>query len=325
MNIRYLILALTKKCNLACAYCYHGESDDQSMKPETLRQALALASSGQGPLHVQITGGEPLLEPGLLCLAVEETLKFKRETTVGLQTNGTLMTPQWVDFLKDHKVQVGLSLDGPPAINEKLRGRTNELLRGISYLEAGRLPFTVTTVVSDLNAGHLSGIPLLLSGYSQAVGFGLDLLVSKGRGLVQPANRNDFINGLRDLMKTLEQINQRRTVPIIFRELESLAAGLRIEQPVFCHACHCESLAVHPDGNFYPCGQALGDATFVSQNLDGLQDKFSILNAMNLAGKHCRDCELEGRCPGDCPSRLYYNQGQPGLACDLYRTLYKFI
>lgn len=323
MNIRYLILALTTRCNLGCSYCYHGDLPAQDMSQATLRQGISLAASGAGPLHVQLTGGEPLLAPDLLCVAVEEILNLQRPTTIGLQTNGTLLTPQWAAFLRDHRVQVGLSLDGEPVINEKSRALTNDLLRGLGLLEACQTPFTVTTVATDFNASHLSGIPLLLAGYRQAKGFGLNILINKGRRLARPAGRNNFVSGVHELMTVLKQVNLRRTAPITFREMDSLAAALQGKRQAFCYACQGESLAIHPDGTYYPCGQTLGDTAFSSRTIENTAAGFRLLGHMRQTGPSCKNCGLQGRCPGDCPSRLYYNQGQPNLACDLYRAIYE--
>ena len=62
-DIRYLILAVTSRCNLKCCYCYpaaRGDGDD--MADDLLDQALDIADHGT-PCHIQITGGEPTLVP----------------------------------------------------------------------------------------------------------------------------------------------------------------------------------------------------------------------------------------------------------------------
>ncbi|HCX89504.1 MAG TPA: radical SAM protein, partial [Deltaproteobacteria bacterium] len=64
---RYLVLLLTTACNLNCAYCYREERDHfQSMPREVAEKALRLAASSGSSFHVQITGGEPCLEPELI-------------------------------------------------------------------------------------------------------------------------------------------------------------------------------------------------------------------------------------------------------------------
>jgi len=50
---------------------------------------------------------------------------------------------------------------------------------------------------------------------------------------------------------------------------------------------------------------------------------WQLSKTIDLPGKSCAGCPLEGRCPGDCPGRLHYNRNEhPELICELYRTLY---
>ncbi|WP_157068119.1 radical SAM protein, partial [Desulfosarcina cetonica] len=77
MAIRYLILALTRRCNLRCVYCYNGDGHDQADMPETvIRAAIDLVASSGQSFHLQLTGGEPTLVPG----AIETAARLARDT-----------------------------------------------------------------------------------------------------------------------------------------------------------------------------------------------------------------------------------------------------
>ena len=57
-----LVLRLTNRCNLSCAYCYaEGEPAGADLPPELAVKAVSLACPPGGSLHIQFTGGEPLL------------------------------------------------------------------------------------------------------------------------------------------------------------------------------------------------------------------------------------------------------------------------
>ena len=317
MAIRYLILMLTTRCNLACRYCYHGDQAGEDMSPETLRRALARAA-GPGPLHVQLTGGEPTLRPDLMALAAEEAGRLPRPVSLAAQTNGTLLTPEIVALCRKERIEIGVSLDGPLAVNESVRGGSSALLAGLRLLEAQAVGFNVTTVVSRANAESLADLPLVLAGFTQARGFGLDLLIRKGRNCIEPVRAGDLAPQIRKLESRLRQINQRRARPLAWRELESLRKSAAGRKGVFCHACRGESLAVRPDGQVYPCGQTAGSPEFLLKT----EVTAGPLTELRLSGPHCRDCPLKGRCPGECPSRLYYNRGaEARLICELYRAL----
>ena len=333
-NINYLILVLTSRCNLHCTYCYHGDPGErQDMSMTTLDQAFALAASGSGPLHIQLTGGEPTLVPELIEAAAQRAVPMSRAYTLGIQINGTCLDERVIALFKRYRLQVGVSLDGPPAIQEQLRGKAAATLRGLQLLESYGVPFRVTTVVSNRNVDYLDRLAWLLAGFRQALGLGLDLLVVKGKArgdeALSPAEPVKMIQGIESLMKALNDMNHRKEIPLQLRELElvkrMLGSKKRVENRArsFCYAQHGASLAVHPDGRLFPCGQSLGDPRLAAGSVEqtGPKPLFPQQTLAELAAD-CRTCPLENRCPGDCPSRLHYNRAcNPLLACDLYRTL----
>ncbi|HPA13655.1 MAG TPA: radical SAM protein [Desulfobacterales bacterium] len=335
MNIRYLILSLTTRCNLACAYCYNGEVREfMDMSEAVLDKALDLVEPGNDPFHLQLTGGEPTLVPTLIERAVRRARGLTRPCTIGIQTNATRVTPDLVKLFKRFDVRVGVSLDGPPSIHQALRGQVAQTLSGLRILENHNFPFRVTTVVSQSNVGHLDQLVYMLAGFAQARGIGLDLLVRKGRGgrgdTVEPADVPSLRSGVRSMLWVLKAINDRRMTPLQLRELELLkkvSAARGQEQRFFCYACRGESAAVHPDGRLFPCGQTLVDARFAAGDVwKPDPERLKLLSAYRLANEQCNRCPVNGRCPGECPSRLHYNQADaPALACELYRTLWREI
>lgn len=321
MSIRYLILILTTRCNLDCRYCYNGDAPGMDMTAEILKRSLLLAADGVEPLHVQLSGGEPAQRLDLMALAAEEARRLPRPVTLAVQTNGTLMTPDFLSLCEEQGIEIGVSLDGPPAINERTRGGSTALFQGLRQLEARGVDFNVTTVLSRVNVGFLADLPLVLGGFAHARGFGLDLLVRKGRGQVEPVQAGELAPNIKKLHERLMLANSRRERPLLWREKESLLrerAGGR--KSGFCHACQGESLAVHPDGSAYPCGQTSGSPEFLLAT-EGGKARYP-LTRLKLSGPQCRQCVLHGRCPGECPSRLYYNRGEAAfLICELYQAL----
>ncbi|ABK98891.1 radical SAM/SPASM domain-containing protein [Pelobacter propionicus] len=326
-TIRYLVLGLTTRCNLSCAYCYHaGLERGMDMSPEVARTALDLVALGEGPLHVQLSGGEPTLAREMVRYVVAEIRRLKRPCTVGIQTNATLLDEDLVRFLGEHGVQVGVSLDGPPAIQQRLRGEADKALLGLTLLEKMGVPFRVTTVVGSENCGQLSRLGLMLAGFRCARGIGLDLLVARGGGCSGGMELPDpriLEQEVGSLVRLLAAVNGRRSVPLRLRELDLVGKALSGKRGKgwFCHACLGESLAVHPDGRLYPCGQTLGDDRFEAGSLS--HPRLSRLrwnDPRPLGSPDCPGCPLEGSCPGECPSRLYYNRSsRPDLACAVYR------
>lgn len=330
MPTRYLILALTNRCNLRCAYCYNGEGGGETMDmPDTvMAQAVREVASQGEPFHLQLTGGEPTLVPESISKAIALARDSGRCRSLGIQTNATCLTPDLLALFKDHDVQVGVSLDGPPAVHQQQRGMAAETLRGLQLLEAAGLAFRVTTVVTKANAAALDRLVLSLAGFRCARGIGLDLLVQKGRArqcaATMPADASSLEQGLRRMLAVLADVNRRRQIPIRLRERD-LIVGVKEKKPLFCHACLAESLAVDPEGGLFPCGQTLGDKAFAAGTIWQPQyEHLSFLQVCRPPGAPCTACEIEAACPGDCPSRLHYNrETNPELICSLYRTIWE--
>ena len=111
-QINYLILALTTRCNLRCRYCYHGDPETRlDMAPSILQRAVMRAATGSGPLHIQLTGGEPCLVPELIETACRLAQQLQRPLTMGIQVNGTLgvqLTARTIPGLPPRLDQLGL-------------------------------------------------------------------------------------------------------------------------------------------------------------------------------------------------------------------------
>ncbi len=355
MLIRYLIVVLTTRCNLTCRYCYNAASSHGvDMSESVLAKGMALAGPSDEPLHIQLTGGEPTLVPDRIetaCRNAQEMARqFARPLSMAIQTNATALTPQIISLFKRFNLQVGVSLDGPPKVQERLRGKAALTLKGLQLLEAAKVPFRVTTVMSRENVGTLDQLMWVLAGFSQAKGVGLDLLVRKGRAIaphedgiekiniiqkdVPPTDHDALKLGMEAMLSALSEINHRRSMPLQLRELELVKnqMGRGKSRKAFCHACNGESVAIHPDGRLFPCGQTLGDPELQAgtvwqpepEKLNIFSGETALLN--RYGSPACRACPLENCCPGECPGRLHYNdQEARQLICTVYRSIWDIV
>ncbi len=127
-----LVLEVAQACNLRCTYCYADGGTyggpTRLLSPETARRAARFLVDASGDLPevtLVLFGGEPLLNLPAIRAAVDEA--EARATDAGktvrfsLTTNGTLLSRENVAFLREHRVSVSVSLDGPPAIHDANR------------------------------------------------------------------------------------------------------------------------------------------------------------------------------------------------------------
>jgi uncharacterized protein len=326
--IRYLVLWLTTACNLRCIYCYRGEQPSMSMPLAVAQTALRLAGASGLPFHVQLAGGEPTLEPGTIEAIAKAVRGAGWPATLAIQTNGTLLDAGLIAICRRYGVDINVSIDGPPAVQEKLRGNAKAAFRGLDLLARSGIAARVTTVLSGANVGYLGELVLCLAAFPNVRGIALDPLVHKGRaaagGCAKPGPAATRAN-VRKMLETLSRVNRLRAAPIHWRECDTVSRALKdnFSERAYCHACLGESLAVHPDGTVYPCGQTVGDRTKAAGKVDCID--WAMLGGMYMGVRlldDCRECRLNGRCPGDCPSRISYNGDMSAnVMCTVYRTI----
>jgi len=145
--------SVTDSCNLRCTYCLPRESEghwpflksrDLLTFDEFVR--LGRAAAELGVSSAKITGGEPLLRPGLPHLIA----RLKREAglqEIALTTNGIFLAPLLPSLMEAGLDRVTVSLD---SLREErfaaISGRPNKLVRvleaidiALVHLRAGRL------------------------------------------------------------------------------------------------------------------------------------------------------------------------------------------
>lgn len=129
-NVRAFRIVLTEKCNLRCAECFVVKHADKLrvMAPETLEKVIR-ATIPYGAKHrvtYHFFGGEPLLRFDYIKRAVEIAEEAVANSDMvrplyTMTTNLTLLTDDIISFFKEHDLKVGVSVDGPEEINDKLR------------------------------------------------------------------------------------------------------------------------------------------------------------------------------------------------------------
>ncbi len=152
--IDYLRLSITDRCNLRCVYCMPEDGICLTDRKEVLSfdefHKLVSAATSIGMTKVRITGGEPLVRPGVVDL-VRMLAKIKGIDDVSLTTNGILLA-QYARELKDAGLnRVNISLDS--LREDKFRSITrspglDRVLEGIEAAkEVGLMPVKINVVV----------------------------------------------------------------------------------------------------------------------------------------------------------------------------------
>lgn len=168
----HFTLKVISRCNLDCSYCYVYHKADQTWRdrPAVMSDEVFLATvariqrhceaSGQPVVRIVLHGGEPTMlgkrRFARWCRFLRRTLSNGRQLILNVQTNGALLDADWAEIFAEHRVGVGISLDGPQDQHDRLRvdhfgrGSYDAVVRGIAALAAARLPLSLLSVIDPL-------------------------------------------------------------------------------------------------------------------------------------------------------------------------------
>ena len=151
-EINYLRISVTEDCNHRCVYCMPANAVPRSwtaMKDDDIVEVVEAAAS-LGITKFRITGGEPLVRPGIvdLCARIHDVKGVKEVT---MTTNGTRLKEMAMDLKAAGINRVNISLD---TLDEKKfrqitrGGDINKVLEGMdAAFAAGMDPIKLNTVL----------------------------------------------------------------------------------------------------------------------------------------------------------------------------------
>ena len=243
--MKFLILKITNNCNLRCIYCYReNNKDKKEMEFKTAKNAIDFILRMDDNVKIQFTGGEPLLNFTL----IERVVDYCRDRypdkniSYAIQTNGTLLKEEILERIKELDIKVGVSLDTIDPTDTTLRpyrdGRPSTLdaLRGIYLLRKHKIPFGVTTVVTNKNLPHLMDLLYyLISIGVRSISF--DLLKPK---------KKEHLSLMPEEEKFRKILEEAKNLPIYIK-------NLRRRKDIYCYLNTGDLLFVNEVGDIYPC------------------------------------------------------------------------
>jgi uncharacterized protein len=344
-------------CNLRCKYCYYLEKQNlydftgkRTMSDELLEKFTREYIQAQTMQQVLFTwqGGEPMMRPlSFYKKAVQLQKRYAggRYIANSLQTNGTMLTDEWCEFLKENDWLVGVSIDGPQEFHDEYRRTASnrpswtKVVQGIKLLQKHGVRWNAMAVVNDFNADY----PLDFYHFFRDNGceyLQLSPIVERivnhadGRHL---ADLNDAEDApLADFSVTPEQWGNflctifdewvRHDVGRFYVEtFDCMLANWAGVDPGICiYGQECGHAGVMEfNGDIYSCDHfvfpeyRLGNIrqqTLVEMLYGEKQKKFSELKHKSLP-RQCRECKFEFACHGECPKNRFCRDryGNPGL------------
>lgn len=343
-------------CNLACKYCYYLDKsklyDDEPrhiMSEALLEEFIKQYIGAQTTNEVLFTwhGGETFMRP---LTFYERAIELQRKYAGGkridncIQTNGTLITPEWCRFLHDHQWLVGVSIDGPQEFHDEYRrnrqGRPSwaKVMHGIDMLNKYNVEWNAMAVVNDFNGDY----PLDFYHFFKEIGchyIQFTPIVERdeqGRLLpfcVSPQQWGGFLCEIFD-----EWV--KKDVGEYFIQIfdATLANWMGVTPGICTMARECGHAAVMEfNGDVYACDHfvfpehRLGNIhheSIVKMMYSPKQMAFGRMKYEALPTQ-CRECEWLFACNGECPKNRIAEtkSGEMGLnyLCEGYQKYFKHV
>lgn len=168
-------------CNLDCEYCYFLSKErlypgSRFRMPDAVLEAyvqqLLEAHVGSDEVVVAFQGGEPtLMGVDFFRRVIQLECRYARpgqKILNTIQTNGTLLSDAWGDFLAENRFLVGISIDGPRSIHDAYRvdkgGKPtfDRVMRGLGVLKRHGVEWNALTTVHAANGDHGRSVYMFL-------------------------------------------------------------------------------------------------------------------------------------------------------------------
>ncbi|MGW6842567.1 radical SAM protein [Streptomyces sp. NPDC054958] len=338
-------LIFTESCNLGCTYCYASSSPQKSppMSEEIARAAVDLvlqnASETDENLALirYIGGGEPTMEWKLL-QSVTDYIRSASQAMgvryrIRLITNGTLLTPDRVAWIRDNIQFVTLSFDILPELQAQRsyadgRSTHGKLVKVIRELVEQGVDFHLRTTVSAQGAARLVDMVKFVHDNTGAASVRFEPMAEIGRsvtqGMAKPLQQ-EFVESFKAAYKLGRELGIDVTCKMFQNTLRRSSRFCNTEFSVtpegIVSGCHRYSKEEHDGYDLFRIGR-----------YDGSRFQFDIdrVNALRAIDVHsfseCTSCMARWNCAGGCLSARVSRQGisQSGPLCDLTRDLLKF-
>lgn len=326
------------RCNIQCQYCYQNPLRDAGQDRHSYdleRMKAALQEEGQA---FTLFGGEPLLLP----LEDLEHLWSWGLTKFGgnsLQTNGTLIEDEHLRLFRTYRVSVGISIDGPGALNDvrwhgtvaRTRASTARTEAAIERLcRQGIVPSLIVT----LHRGNatVESLPAMRDWMRHLERLGvrsvrLHLLESESAPVREKYALSDEEN-VTALLSFMDLQSELASLKFdLFSEMRSMLLGEDNNTSCVWNGCDPYTTpavrGVEGMGNRSNCGRTNKDGIeFTKSSASGFERYLALYGTPQEHGG-CQGCRFFLMCKGQCPGTALDGDWRNRTEhCEVWKRLY---
>lgn len=310
---------VTSRCNMRCEHCRGDYSGAEDLSVADFERLMLFSSPhiGEGGGYL-ISGGEPLLHPQLKELFLLVRDHIRDDGFVSLTTNGTFLSPNWLDFMQSlafPDLRIAISLDSiNPERHDTFRRSRRAFEQSVQAIKlVAEAPDVQCIVRATIQKDQLPEVEPMFE-FVDSLGadsLSISSVIPVGRALHKPELGFDSVSKKQLIEQVIALSRQERRLSIDVNDpLAYIGVGYQGVCGEFggCIA-GIGTFSVEPDGTMLPCPVLPNQ---VIMNIDGktpeeMLDVYSkspfvhSLLERELTGK-CGGCKLRFTC-GGCRAR----------------------
>ncbi len=341
-------------CNLDCEYCFFLSKEmlypgsrfrmAADLQETYIRQLLEVHANAR-EVVVAWQGGEPtLMGLDFFRRSIDLQRKYAhpgQRILNTIQTNGTLLTDEWGEFLSDSSFLVGISIDGPAEMHDAYRvdkgGKPtfSRVVRGLDVLKQHNVDWNVLTTVHAVNGDHGRDVYTFLRDELAATFVQFIPIIERATELTLPVADAGWGHGVRGrplytqngnlvthrsigpaqygrfLIDVFEEWVRRDIGTVYVQMFDTALANFHGEGGGLCvHAETCgRQLALEHNGDLYSCDHYVEPDYLLGNIADKHMLDLIALPQQSKFGqdkrdtltRYCRDCDVRFACNGGCP------------------------
>jgi len=338
-----ILLKPVEYCNLACRYCYvNPDLPKRKMDFKVIKRLKdeldSLYEAGIGIVDLIWHGGEPTLY-GLKNMkrAVEHLSKSKIRIRWKIQTNGTLISEDWVKFFREYNFSVGVSIDGHKELHDKNRiyfngkGSFEEAYRGFKMLKEGNVRVGILSVATKYTLNEVDKFYEFIR--RQGVGVRVNPFFASGRGKDKEEELGLTNEEYAKLMIALYDKWKDDVVSFRLSPIEEIVESMITGRNPNCNysfkGCNYDFISIDPKGDVYSCARLSGVKEAYFGNLEeGILYLYSKSLKRTKVDEECLRCKWFRICGGGCPAISFYytgdfNKREP--SCEGRKKVFEYI
>ena len=308
-------IAITNKCNLKCVHCIYSAGNVSNNELTTSEvKNLIKQCKDMGVYTIEFLGGEPFCREDLNELIDEA---YTAGLGVVLNTNATLITPEWIDNYYKKIMLFKIGFDGSTEEYNSFRKGENVYQTVVSSIKQIQKKGVEVCLITTLHKGNVNKLEDIVKKSKELLTkgvFTITILTPRGRA----KDISDLVLSKEDVKKamlTLHNLKKKyQTKDGSFLIKEELPESITLNENLcdlsngvrVCTAAVTQ-MGISSDGWAYPCTTMIGvredDHNVRKHDLKDIWKNsrlfVSVRDREDIVGK-CKTCEFLYKCGGGC-------------------------